>query len=150
MDAAFSLYRSAELTNRVFNNCFAPLLIPEVKVMSISATAFVLFAVIKYASEMQLGMRIMLIGCAVFYATGLLFLCVVGAYFHDCTKEFQAGYRRWMQELPRGSQKYCIKVLRSCPSFGFRVGSFYAMKKITIVTVFDVLINILLFCLLTY
>ena len=47
-------------------------------------------------------------------------------------------------------RKDCARVLQSCrPSLRFCVGSFDSMKKVTIVTSFDALITVLLFCMLS-
>ena len=80
----------------------------------------------------------------------LLFVCVAGANFHDNTKRFRTNYGYVIMQLPMQTQIYYRKLVRACLPFGFRVGIYYVIKKITVASVLYLILNIIMFLLLTY
>lgn len=147
---AFNLYRSVELMNSTFNNCFSSVIIPQLKALSIMASAFLFFAAIKYGDSMQPALRIMVTSCGFFYLSILVYMCHVGAYFHECTKYFRTNYGEVIRKMPMGTRQYYGKAAKACVPFGFRVGGFYVIVKRTIETAMEMTINSVLYLLLSY
>ena len=147
---AFLLYRALELINTIFNECFAHIIIPELKVLAVSNAAIALFAVIKFSTEIHPVMAIMFSQSASFFIVLLLYMCLVGANFDDSTKCFHTNYKYVMAKLSPDRQKYYNRLAAGCSPFGFRVGRFYVIQKVTIVSALLILLNSTLSLLLTY
>ena len=139
-----------ELLNKVFNGCFACWVIPEMKVLGTVSGSICVYAIVKFGGVIHPVTEAMFGAIAVFQLSVLLFICMAGANFHDNTKRFHTNYEYVMMRMPMEAQKYYRKLAASCRPFGFTVGVYYVIKKITLASVLYLLLNMLMFLLLTY
>ena len=150
LGTSFRLYRSMGLLNRIYNGCFSSWIIPLVKVFTTLATTMTIYSVIKFRGRIHPLMEVMFGVTAYIMTSFLAMVCVAGASFHDNTKRFRTNYNYVLMKFPVETQKYYKRVLVACQPFGFRVGSYYVIKKITIGSVISLLLNAIMFLLLTY
>ena len=150
LDTSFRLYRSMELLNKVYNGCFSSWIIPLLKVFTALATTMAIYTVIKFRGRIHPLLEVMFGIIACIQSSFLVMICIAGASFHDNTKRFRTNYGYVLMKFPLEAQKYSKRVLLACQPFGFRVGSYYVIKKITIASVISLLLNAIMFLLLTY
>ena len=150
LDTSFKMYRNMELLNKIFNDCFASWIIPEMKVLTTVSVSMCVYGIIKFRGVIHPLLECMFGAIVNLEMMVLISVCMAGADFHDNTKRFHTNYGYVIMRLPLKAQMYYRKVATACLPYGFRVGSYYVIKKITLASVMYLILNIIMFLLLTY
>ena len=150
LNLAFRTYSSLELLSNSYNSCFAFLIIPFMKILAILGSTMSMFALIKYGHEIHIILRVILFCLLIFFVSILLLLCQLGSNLYEKTRHFRVNYGYVVAKLPILQQKEYQKRSDACAPFGFRVGSFYIIRNVTIISVMNILLNMTLFMLITY
>ncbi|CAG7823043.1 unnamed protein product [Allacma fusca] len=152
LETTFQYYKSLNLINKVYNECYSSILIPSFKVMSCSCVIVSTYACIRFGHSMIPSMAVMLGFVALLQLAFVLCLCTFAAEFHDRTKRFPENFKTCIvkSEHYKYPLRFYIKRAKTCWPFGFRVGSFYFIKKITKISVVNLIVNGVLYLLISY
>ncbi|CAG7734466.1 unnamed protein product [Allacma fusca] len=147
LETGLSTFQCLQILNIMYNKCFATVVIPQYKCLCLGSAITASFAAIKYGHLVSPFMLVMLLGICLIATVQVVAISVLGSMFFECSSKFRFSWVNDIVACKNPERAYFRRKLLSCHPFGFQVGSFYYVKKITILTVVNLIFNATL-CLL--